>query len=62
MARRPKLRVGDLTYSRIIMAPMEIIDKFLVENGWKEYIGSSRVYIAERFRDKAKDRGRDYYL
>lgn len=54
--------IGDLTYRRILNAPMHNIERLLMDHGFKEYIGCSRIYIAEKMRERAKMRGRDYYL
>lgn len=57
-----KEEIGKLTYNRILDAPMSAVERMLMDYGFKEYIGCSRVYIAERMRERAKLRGRDYYV
>lgn len=54
--------IGDLTYNRILDAPMSSIERMLMDYGFKEYIGCSRVYIAEKMRERARMRGRDFYV
>lgn len=61
MARK-KNKIGEITYSRIMMAPKEIVDNFILKNGFHQYKNSSKQLIAERMRYRAKIRGKEYYL
>jgi hypothetical protein len=53
---------GKLTYKRILNATQYEIERFLKEYGYREYIGYSRYYLADFFREKAILRGKDYYV
>ncbi len=59
-----KLPLGVITYNRIMNATRYEIDRFLKENGYQDYIkfNYSRTYLAELFEEKAKARGREYYV
>lgn len=59
-----KLPLGEITYKRILNATRYELDRFLKENGYQEYVkfNYSRTYLAELFKEKAKARGREYYV
>lgn len=56
------MKIGDLTYRRFSNATQYEIERFLIEWGYREYIGYSKEYLAELFRRKANERGREYFL
>lgn len=59
-----KKQLGLITYRRIMNATQYELERFLRENGYRDYIklGYSRVYLAELFKEKARARGSEYYV
>lgn len=53
---------GKVTYRRIMNATSSELANFLISNGYREYTGYSRLYLAELFQRKAKDRKAEYYI
>lgn len=56
------MKIGDLTYRRFLNANEYELERFLKEWGYSEYIGYSKGYLAELFKRKASERGREYFL